>query len=283
MASNEQLVRVFEDTRKMYKKEPALVTAVKESISGTRLYMEGDYPEVKPNGKDFQTKITVTKHRSLKAALNLMDEYRGKRVAVHNFASATNPGGGVLHGSHAQEECLCRCTTLYPVLKTDKLWKGFYSFHRESRDLHYTDACIYSPDIIIIKSDTDIPERLPERERRKVDIITCAAPNLRRIPHNRMNPGSGEAIRMSDVELLELHKKRAEHMLTIAAANGAEILVLGAFGCGAFSNNPQIVARAYKEVIAAFDKYRFTHIEFAVFCTKRDSGNYDTFKRVLGK
>lgn len=279
MHGNEELTRVFEDTRHMYENEPVLVRSVKESISGTRLYMEGEYPNVEPNSEEIGTKITVTPYRSLQAAVKLMEEYKGKRVAVHNFASAANPGGGVENGARAQEECLCRCTTLYPVLKTDELWKSFYSFHRERHDQRYTDACIYSPDITIIKTDTDMPERLPESEWRRVDIMTCAAPDL----HAGSYTGSGEPVGMSDTELMDLHKKRAAHMLAIAAANGAEILVLGAFGCGAFANDPKIVARAYKETLEAFDKYRFTHIEFAVFCGKWDSANYDTFKHVFAK
>lgn len=96
-----------------------------------------------------------------------------------------------------------------------------------------------------------------------------------------MNPGSDIAVRVTDKELLELHKKRARHMFTVAAANGADILVLGAFGCGAFRNKPEIVARAYKEIIPEFQG-QFAGIEFAVYCPPQDSRNYDVFRRVLG-
>ena len=57
-------------------------------------------------------------------------------------------------------------------------------------------------------------------------------------------------------------------------------LVLGAFGCGAFKNNPEVVAKAYKEVLKEFDGY-FENIEFAIYCSKYDTQNYIIFKKVL--
>ena len=70
-------------------------------------------------------------------------------------------------------------------------------------------------------------------------------------------------------------------MFSAAAQNGADILVLGAFGCGVFQNNPEVVARAYKETIATFPA-RFEKIEFAVYCTPSDTRNFEVFRRVLG-
>ena len=212
--------------------------------------------------------------------MRLAKENPGKKIAVHNFASATNPGGGVVRGSTAQEECLCRCSTLYPVLNTPQLQECFYGFHKKQKDVRYTDACIYSPGILIFKKDIDFPERLPEADWQEVDVITCAAPNLRPSPYNRMNPGSGETIRVSDRELLELHMSRARHMLSVAAAHRADILVLGAFGCGVFQNNPRIVAQAYKNILPKFDG-QFSKVEFAVYCSPRDTKNYESFRTVL--
>nr|MCR5475253.1 TIGR02452 family protein [Lachnospiraceae bacterium] len=85
---------------------------------------------------------------------------------------------------------------------------------------------------------------------------------------------------MNNAELFGYHVKRAIHMLTCAAAKGADILVLGAFGCGAFQNDPEVVARAYKTVLQEFPKV-FKQIEFAVYCPPGGSRNYEVFKRVL--
>ena len=58
-------------------------------------------------------------------------------------------------------------------------------------------------------------------------------------------------------------------MLSVAAVHRADILVLGAFGCGAFQNNPRIVAQAYKNILPEFDG-QFSKIEFAVYCSPRE-------------
>lgn len=275
-----ELIQIFNDTMAWTKSDPKLKEAVKHSISGTVLFMPDDTPALPDEFTAFDTNIHVSDGKTFETALHLRKVYPEARIAVHNFASATNPGGGVTKGSRAQEECLCRCSTLYPVLQTQ--FSGFYQFHRNRHDVRYTDACIWSPDILIIKNDDDFPERLPEQEWCTVDVLTCAAPNLRPMPNNVMNPGKDKPIRLSDAELLALHKSRARHMLAIAAANGDEVLVLGAFGCGAFQNNPGIVARAYLEILPEFQG-RFRHVEFAVFCTRRERDNFNTFQRILGR
>lgn len=277
MADKNQLIEVFQDTENWCRENVRLAEAVRNSIEKTALYAAAAYPAVPAPEKDAKTEITVSKSRSFEAAARLLRECPGKKVAVHNFASAKNPGGGVTWGSRAQEECLCRCSTLYPVLNTKKLWEQYYCFHRERNDPRYTDACIYSPGILIVKSDTELPERLPESEWREVDVITCAAPSLREQSANPGYPG-----RVSDEELLELHRQRGRHMLSIAAAHGAEALVLGAFGCGAFLNNPVIVAQAYREILPEFEGC-FSRIEFAVYCPPWGSANYEVFQKFFGE
>ena len=121
---------------------------------------------------------------------------------------------------------------------------------------------------------------MPEEEWVTVDVITIAAPDLRR-KSNVHAPLVNGGTFMNNAELFGYHVKRAIHMLTCAAAKGADILVLGAFGCGAFENDPEVVARAYKTALQEFPKV-FEKIEFAVYCSPRDGRNYDVFKRVLG-
>lgn len=96
-----------------------------------------------------------------------------------------------------------------------------------------------------------------------------------------MNPDSGsKAVSIKPSELLELHKKRMGRILDIAKAKGAEVVVLGAFGCGAFQNPPDVVARAMKEIVKKY-LYSFETIEFAVYCPPENTKNYDAFKRTL--
>ena len=280
MTRKELLIDVFKDTERWCRENDRLAASVKRSIAETKLYPANSHHSLPAGSLSNGMVVSVTDSRSFEAAMRLARENPGKKIAVHNFASATNPGGGVVRGSTAQEECLCRCSTLYPVLNTPQLQECFYGFHKKQKDVRYTDACIYSPGILIFKKDIDFPERLPEADWQEVDVITCAAPNLRPIPYNRMNPGSGETIRVSDRELLELHMSRARHMLSVAAAHRADILVLGAFGCGVFQNNPRIVAQAYKNILPKFDG-QFSKVEFAVYCSPRDTKNYESFRTVL--
>lgn len=205
------------------------------------------------------------------------------RVAVHNFASATNPGGGVVKGSTAQEECLCRCSTLYSMLNTKEMWNGFYAPHRNAADPIHNDDIIYTPGVVVFKTDTAAPVAMPETQWYEVDVITCAAPNLRDNPSNTYNKSDGtKKVKISDKDLLELHEKRLRRILDVAVANADEVVILGAFGCGAFQNKPEIVARAAANVINDY-LYMFKNIEFAVYCSPKDSRNYDAFKRELAR
>ncbi|MDE7093743.1 MAG: TIGR02452 family protein, partial [Oscillospiraceae bacterium] len=279
----EKLITIFEDTLNWLAQNPELKQATENSIKHTKLYLEQETPKIPESQENFQTRIHVSKLKSFEMAMQLHKQYPNAKIAVHNFASATNAGGGVTHGSRAQEESLCRCSNLYPCLNQDWLKQEFYLFHRLKKDLRYTNACIYSPDILIIKTDDNFPERMPESDWCKVDILTCAAPNLRIKPYNRMNPGKGsEPLKLTDRELLKLHISRARHMFSIALANHIQVLVLGAFGCGAFCNNPFIVAQAYRQVLQEPEfKNKFQHIEFAIYHTPRKQNNYTTFQRVF--
>ena len=275
-----RLIEVFEDTQAYYTENPTLAEAVKKSRDHTVFYPADDYPglpEIERAGK-----VTVTKSKTFQAALEQNRKHPGKRIAVLNFASPTNPGGGVKRGSSAQEESLCRCSTLYPTIDRRWLWDKYYGPNREAHDPVGTDACIYSPDVVICKTDENIPERLPPEEFVTVDVITCAAPNLRERPWNPYNPGSGSPVDLTKEQQYDVHLRRAKHILHVAAAHGAEILILGAFGCGAFRNDPEAVAAAYQDALAEYGKY-FDEIEFAVYCRGYETGNYDAFRRILGK
>lgn len=277
-----KLIHVFEDTLNWISENPELKTYTEYSVKNTKLYYAEETPVLPEFQQSFDTKIEVLPQKSFETAIQLRKQYPNARIAVHNFASATNPGGGVTHGSRAQEESLCRCSNLYPCLNQGWLKQDYYMFHRNKNNLRYTDACIYSPDIMIIKTDDhNLPERMPKTDWCKVDVLTCAAPNLRRMPYNLMNPGKGSsALQLTDQELEEIHYKRAKHMLSIALANHIEILVLGAFGCGAFWNNPHVVAKVYRKILQEPEfKNKFQHVAFAVYCTKREQDNYLAFQK----
>jgi len=271
-------VQIFKDTIDLIENSSRLQDANKNTLSNQKLYLEQNEVEI-PNAMEKECQIVVSKKRSFEAASVYAKE--GKKVCVLNFASATNPGGGVTRGSSAQEECLCRCSTLFPCLDEDDLWQYFYLPHREAADPLYNDDCIYSPGVTVVKSDISFPERLPESDWYQVDVLTCAAPNLRNMPSNSMNPCAGDKpADIEDDDLYKLHLQRIERIFRIAAANGAEVLILGAFGCGAFCNPPRIVAKAFYDVQKKYENF-FETIEYAVFCGGHETQNYDAFYDVF--
>lgn len=278
---NEKNIEIFEDTKRLVEGNERIKASVAKSIAGQKLYCDSEWtlPDVSTEALENaeSAKIVVSKKRTLAAAAG----YKGK-VAVHNFASATNPGGGVTRGSSAQEECICRCTGLYFCLSTPKMMQAFYYPHRNAHNLLNNDDVIFTPGVTVFKTDTESPVLMDEKDWYDVEVITCAAPNLREQPGNRFNPGSGEKpAKVTDRDVFEIHKRRLRRILDVAALNGAEVVILGAFGCGAFRNKPEIVARAAKEVVADYTHF-FKTIEFAVYCPPRDDTNYQVFKRVFG-
>ena len=273
----EENVLIFQDTEKSIKTSQRLTSEYKKSVSEQKLILEKDRLDaIDLDIYDETAKIIVSKKRTFEAA----KAYRNNKVAVHNFASASNPGGGVIHGSTAQEECLCRCSYLYFCLNTPDMWDGFYTPHRQAGNPLHNDDIIYTPDVTVFKSDTDNPVLLPENEWYKVNVITCAAPNLRAKPSNKYNTGDGsKATKLSDNEMLEIHEKRLRRILDVAVYGGNDTVILGAFGCGAFMNKANIVAYAAKNVIRDY-LHAFKNIEFAVYCSPQDDSNYKTFRLI---
>lgn len=270
---------IFRDTEKQYKSDAKLKSVVQASIKNQVFIPEKDVIRVTAPTTDKKTSVLVSGKRSLEAA-----EYyskQGKKVCVLNFASATNPGGGVVHGSSAQEECICRCTTLYPCLNTKTMWESFYEPHRNLGNPLYNNDCIYTPDVCVFKSDTNFPELLPKEKWWSVNILTCAAPNLRERPSNAMNPCAGNvAAKVTTAELESLLTQRIRRIFEVAVDNGNEVLILGAFGCGAFRNPPEVVAKVFYNVMQDFAQ-SFDTIEYAVYHTERELANFEAFKRIL--
>lgn len=275
----EENITVFKDTERLCRENRQLAEALKRSVSGQKLILEKD--RIEPPKLDVYTEqatVIVSQKRTFEAA----SEYKGNRIAVHNFASASNPGGGVKKGSNAQEECLCRCSGLYLCLNTSEMWDGFYTPHRNAQGPIHNDDIIYTPEVVVFKTDEKKPRLMDEKDWYKVNVITCAAPNLRVHPSNPYNPGDGnKTIVVKDSDLLAIHEKRLRRILDIAVSEGNDTVILGAFGCGAFANDPEVVAAASKNVLKDY-LHAFRTIEYAIYCNPWDEINYDTFERVLG-
>lgn len=265
MNIRDELVSSFEDTLLMIEESPSLKADIEYSREHSTFFPADSYPALpKAKGKGV---IEVNRSKTFEAAKSIWERDAKGRIAVLNFASATNPGGGVLWGSSAQEECLCRASTLYPVISSEKFKKPYYLKNADEPGTLYNDGLIYSEGITVFKDDERIPNRLPKEEWFKLDVITCAAPNL------RSGPIEGET-------LYKLHLSRARHILHVAASKEVDYLVLGAFGCGAFRNDPNIVSLAYRAALEEYAKY-FNMVEFAIYCRPYEEENLLAFLKNL--
>lgn len=265
MNPNEKRKQIFIDTMQWINEDNDLQEAVQSSIRNEEVYYENEAPQLERELKE--TVISVTKERTLEAVQRLQKTFPDAKIAAMNFANAFYPGGGVKSGASAQEECLCRCSTLYPCISAESMLSTYYRHHRLLKDDLATDSLIYTPDVVVCKTDTAFPERMRKEEWYKVDIMTIAAPDLRRFT-------------ISDEELYQIHYKRITHMLAVAAGKNAEILVTGAFGCGAFRNDPQIVAKAFHDAIENFPEV-FQQICFAIYCPPQEEANYNAFMKMF--
>ncbi|GHG93557.1 TIGR02452 family protein [Streptomyces rubradiris] len=210
--------------------------------SGTVLSGTGASGAVPEGG----TRFEVTGESSLEAARRLADG----PVAVLNFASARNLGGGYLNGAQAQEEALCRASALHTCLLTAR---GFYDHHRADRDPFYFDRVIHSPGVPVFRDDRGRLLAEPYR----AGFLTSAAPNagvIRRTAPERA------------AELPGALAVRAERVLETAAAQRYRRLVLGAWGCGVFQNDPARVAGAFRAVLGPGGRFArtFDHVVFGV-------------------
>lgn len=258
------LVDVFQDTQKCLWENRMLCQLTSQSVMCTQVFPER-FETTRVVGS-YLTGISVTEETTFQAAKRLKDSY--VKVGVLNFANAVNPGGGVEYGAKAQEEDLCRCSNLYPALMKPELYEGFYSYNNYFSP-YYTDRVIYTPNVTVFK--TEAPEYSYTDNWFQVDVLTCPAPNL-------------NGISSPDYEMLEkIYIGRIRNILAVAEAHGIQALVLGAFGCGAFMNPPEIMAKAFlREIVYGEFKDSFREIVFAIKATSpQGMYNFQVFREIL--
>lgn len=240
---------VMTDTKKQCESVPELMDAVKYSIEHQFIVTQEEDID-QPKVQDSQTKYICSGKRSFEAA----KAYKGKKTAVLNFANNHAVGGAPFHAG-AQEESLCRCSTLLPCLQA--LYEQFYKKHSDQYRQHIidemgSDDLIYTPDVVVFKTDERkdpiYPLMMDRNEWYKVDVITCAAPELRNMRHI---PDNYEEVIFS----------RIKKILDVAAKEEVEVLILGAWGCGAFKNDSEVVSRAFHSLLK---NYNFEVVEFAL-------------------
>ncbi|MFI9297218.1 TIGR02452 family protein [Streptomyces gardneri] len=235
------------------------------ALAGTRLH--GPEPVPATPDTDRTATLDVTGESSLAAARRMVSADPARPVAVLNFASARNPGGGYLNGAQAQEEALCRASALHATLLRAP---DYYAHHRADPDVFYTDRVIHSPRVPVFRDERGALLDEPFT----VGFLTSPAPNAgvvrRRTPERA-------------AQLPAALATRAERVLETAAAAGYRRLVLGAWGCGVFQNDPAVVAGAFGALLRGDGRFagHFEEIVFAVLDRSSGAPTLAAFARVL--
>lgn len=186
-------------------------------------------------------------------------EHQAGRTAVLNFASFKEPGGRFLDGAMAQEECLCHASNLYNVLSQFK--GSYYEWNKKHlNQALYLDRALYTEDIVFISEDGETTE---------CDVITCAAPN---------KSAAQKYCRVSDKENTETLSSRINFILSVAQKRRIKTLILGAYGCGVFGQDPKEVAVLFKQHLQSLP-WGFDKVVFAIPNGK--NGNYSAFVKVF--
>lgn len=245
---------------------------VSSMLDQTILYTPKDANQihqiVKPK-TNYETNIEVTSETTLEACRRLKTE-RNIKVAALNFASAKNPGGGFLKGSRAQEESLARSSSLYLSLKSKP---EMYEYNaKKIKTCLYSDYMIYSPNVPVFRLDNGSLLDEPYH----ISFITSPAVNAGVVK-------SREPL-TAQQRIPVVMKQRIEKILSVCLYHGYTHIVLGAFGCGVFRNNPSDVAKYFEEVLNQPKfKHAFEHITFAVYDSTKDKRVYQTFRNVFVK
>jgi len=246
---------------------------IKNAVNNSKLYspeelekINNEVNEVLINSENKETEIKVTNETTLNAAKRLKQIEDYEKVACLNFASAKNPGGGFLNGSSAQEESLACSSALYPCIKQKK---EMYDENKKYDSALYLDYMIYSPEVPVFREDSGSLLDNPY----KVSMITAPAVNAGVVRSRESKENENK--------IEKKMKYRIEKILSIALINKNRALVLGAFGCGVFRNNPEDVADYFRQFVKEDERFNsyFDKIVFAVLDRSRKTETYNIFKR----
>ena len=254
-------------------REVSIAESVRAAIEGGTLVTPGTANSYQARAaqlaaeRSFQTQFALNNETTLAAARRLSKSHGPDRTAALNFASAKNPGGGFLGGSQAQEESLARASALYLCLSRHM---HYYDANRRCSSSLYTDHMIISPMVPVFRDDVD---QLLE-EPYEVTFINSPAPNAKALASNHPH--------LLD-NLQSTLRRRMSHVLSAAVVHGQTALVLGAWGCDVFGNDPAMVANLFGEMLLGSGQFAkaFDRVEFAVLDRRGDT--IAAFEKIFGR
>lgn len=211
-----------------------------------------------------ETTYAVCNCGTVDAILELVSQ--GKQAAVLNFASAKNPGGGFLNGAMAQEESLAASGCLY---ETQIIHEDYYKNNRACGTMMYTDHAIYSPDVVFFRDGKFSLLREPVT----ASVLTLPAVNMGQV----MLKGEDRT------EAERVMKRRMGIALAIFAQQRCRHLILGAYGCGVFRNDPVLIAKWWEEWLSGAFSGMFESIVFAVLDRSGGGSCINAFEHRFGR
>lgn len=243
---------------------------VDRSIKNTKIFgIQVGVPSPVYEQRYKETKIELQSCTTINAIFN--SGTWGDKMTVLNFASAKHPGGGWLNGSMAQEESLALATTLY--LPLSKTAKPMYDRNEMNPKLgFYNDLIVYSPDVLVFRDDDGefIEKAFP------IAVISVTAVNAGNVRDNvkkkRLDMNKMTA------RIKTVMESRCTAILKVAAKYDTEILILGAFGCGVFKNNPNDVAWMFKQLLSKTFAGVFKKVVFAI---PQGDKNMESFEQII--
>jgi len=215
-----------------------ITSGIAASVAGT-LSLPPDQVVPHPTASTGTTIVDVANASTLSATSRLIEE--GYAPLVLNMANGISPGGGFLSGSRAQEEYLCRSSALWATIREDEM----YPTHAMREDFESSDWMIVSPEVPVFRDDSGTPLEEPWLAH----FITSAAPVAHRVGAERS---------------ATLMERRIDRLLAVSAHLGYRALVLGAWGCGAFGNDPPSTAQAFHTALSGPYEGTFDRVTFAI-------------------
>ena len=208
-----------------------------------------DVQETDPPMSNFRPEISFAAEDTLSGVHRLHAE-GFENIAVLNFASARSPGGGFLRGANAQEESICRATTLFAALRQQS---NFYDRNKAWPNSLYSDVVLYSPKVVVFRDiyGNCIPECFT------IGVISAPAPNRKALAD------AGDLPRLLP-KLDAALAWRVDLILEAARRHNRQNLILGAWGCGVFGNSPKQVAQAFAHALAKDSARQFQRVHFAI-------------------
>ena len=204
---------------------------------------------------------TRVENISTVGAIRMLAKEGKTQIGVLNFASAKNPGGGFLNGANAQEESLAVSSTLYPTLTAHE---EYYTENRKFPSMMYLDYGIYSPEVVFFRDETFGLTQTPV----KASVLTLPAVNMGQVLLKGENAEEAQKVM----------RRRMQLALGIFAEQRAKHLVLGAYGCGVFRNDPRQVAAWWRELLEEGMGQYFASVFHAVLDRSKDQYCIEAFQ-----